>query len=133
VQLAPVGEPPTRRALYRFYRDLGEGVVGVLLLALADAAAARGPGLTAAGWSRHAAYMNSLLVRSRREEGILDPPRLLTGRDIMSALQLQEGPAIGRLLEALREAQAAGEVADRREALAFVKARAAGEHAAEGR
>ena len=54
--------------------------------------------------------MNSLLVRSKEEEGIVDPPRLLTGRDIIARLGVPEGPAVGRLLEALREAQAAGEV-----------------------
>ena len=32
VQLAQVGEVPTRRALYRFYRDLGDAAPAVLLL-----------------------------------------------------------------------------------------------------
>lgn len=121
VQLAQIGEAPTRRALYRFYRALGDAVPAVLLLALADAAASRGPGLTSEGWRRHVAYMDSLLVRSSREEGIVQPPRLLTGHDIMSEFGLSEGPRIGSLLESLREAQAAGEVADREQALAFVR------------
>jgi putative nucleotidyltransferase with HDIG domain len=120
VQLAAVGEAPTRRALYRFYRDLGDAAAAVLLLALADAASARGPRLATGRWSRHVAYLNSLLVRSIEEEGIVDPPRLLTGNDIMSRAGVPEGPAIGRLLEALREAQAAGEVTDERQALEFV-------------
>ncbi len=126
VQLAQVGEAPTRRALYHFHRDLGDAAPAVLLLALADAAAARGPEMTREGWAGQAMYMNSVLVRSREEEGILAPPRLLTGHDIMSALGIEGGPEVGRLLEALREAQAAGEVHDRDEALAFVK-NAAGE------
>lgn len=121
VQLAQVGEAPTRRALYRFYRALGDAAPAVLLLALADAAAARGPDLTEAAWSSQAAYMNSLFVRSVQEEGIVEPPRLLTGHDVMSALGVPEGPLVGRLLEALREAQAAGEVGTREEALAFVR------------
>jgi len=122
VQLAQVGEAPTRRALYRFYRALGDAVPGVLLLALADAAASRGPSMTSEAWSRHVAYMNSLLVRSMEEEGIVDPPRLLTGNDVMRELGMPAGPAIGKLLEALREAQAAGDVNDREAALAFVRA-----------
>lgn len=121
VQLAPVGEAPTRRALYRFHRALGDAAPAVLLLALADAAAARGPEMTAEGWSSQVAYMNSLLVRSIEDEGIVQPPRLLSGRDIMAALGVPEGPAVGKLLEALREAQAAGEVQSREEALAFVE------------
>jgi poly(A) polymerase len=132
VQVAQVGEAPTRRALYRFYRDLGDAVPAVLLLALADAAAARGPSMTPEEWSSQVAYMNALLVRSREEEGIMQPPRLVSGHDIMSVLGLPEGPAIGRLLEALREAQAAGEVHDAEEALAFVRALAGRGPAGEG-
>ncbi|HEY8171748.1 MAG TPA: HD domain-containing protein [Dehalococcoidia bacterium] len=122
VQLAQVGEAPTRRALYRFYRDLGHAVPALLFLSLADAAASRGPHLTPEGWRQHVGYMNSLLVRSFEDDGIVNPPRLLTGHDIMFELGLPEGPRIGELLEAVREAQATGEVHDRQEALAFVRA-----------
>lgn len=132
VQLAAIGAVPTRRALYRFHRDLGDAAIAVLLLSLADAAAARGPGLTPAGWLRHVRYMNSVLVRSREDEGILHPPRLLTGCDIMSEFGLPEGPRIGRLLGALAEAQGAGEVTDRGGALAFVRALAQDEEDGNG-
>ncbi len=121
VQLAQIGEVPTRRALYRFYRALGDAVPAVLLLALADAAASRGLAMTSEDWSRHVAYMNSLLVRSMKEEGIVDPPRYLTGQDIIRDVGVPAGPKIGKLLEMLREAQAAGEVGDRAAALAFVR------------
>ncbi len=47
------------------------------------------------------------------------PPPLITGRDLIGALGLEGGPQIGRLLEAVREAQAAGEVGTREEALAL--------------
>lgn len=127
VQLAQVGEVPTRRALYRFHRDLGDAAVAVLFLALADAAAARGSRMTSEAWTRHVGYMNSLLVRFRKEEGIVDPPRFLTGHDIIVRLGVPEGPVIGRLLEALREAQAAGEVTDTDAALAFVERMASAE------
>lgn len=132
-QLAQVGEAPTRRALYRFHRDLGGAARSVLFLSLADAAAARGPKMTSAGWSRHVGYMNSLLVRSMEGKGIVDPPRILTGRDIITRLGVPEGAAVGRLLEALREAQAAGEVTDFDGALEFVGRLAEAERAQDGR
>jgi poly(A) polymerase len=122
VQLAQLGEVPSDRALYRFHRDTGDALVGVILLALADGAAAAGDRLTDEGWVRQAAYMNSLIVRLQGEGGIVHAPRLLTGRDIMSEFGLAEGPRIGELLESLREAQAAGEVNDRESALTFVRA-----------
>jgi len=128
VQLAQKGALPTRKALYRFYRDLPHALPAVLLLSLADGAASAGPRLTREGWRAQVAYMNALLVRSQEEEGIVSPPRLLTGRDIMRDLGEPEGPHIGRLLEALREAQAAGEVTDTEGALAFVRERAHREH-----
>jgi putative nucleotidyltransferase with HDIG domain len=122
VQLARVGEAPTMRALYRFHRDLGDALEGVLLLSLADAAAARGERMSRDVWERQAAYMNSMLVRLQGEEGIVRAPRLLTGHDIMSEFGLAEGPRIGRLLEAVREAQALARVSDRAGALAYVRA-----------
>jgi hypothetical protein len=121
VQLARVGEAPTKRAMYRFYRDLGEALPGVLFIALADAAASRGPDLTSDGWSRHVTYMNALFVRSIEVEGIVSRPALLTGHDLMEALDVPPGPAIGELLEAVREAEAMGEVADRGAALVLVR------------
>jgi len=65
--------------------------------------------------------MNGILVRSVQEEGIVQPPRLLSGDDIIRELGVPAGPAIGELLEALREAQAAGDVRNAPEALAFVR------------
>jgi poly(A) polymerase len=122
VQLAQVGEVPSLRALYRFHRDAGDALEGVLLLALADAAAARGERMTREGWARQAAYMNSLLVRLEGEEGIVRSPRLVSGHDIMTEFGIGEGPRIGQLLEAVREAQATAEIHDRAGALAFVRA-----------
>jgi hypothetical protein len=136
VQLAQVGQVPTPRALYRFRRDLGDAIPGVILLALADAAGSRGmeetgTALTSEGWVRHVTYMNSLLVRSLEGRGIVDAPRLLTGADIMALLGIPPGPEIGRLLEALAEAQGTGVVTDIETARAFVvgaAARAETEH-----
>jgi tRNA nucleotidyltransferase/poly(A) polymerase len=52
----------------------------------------------------------------RHEEAIAPPP-LIDGHDLMDALDLPEGPEIGRLLRILQEAQAAGEIETRQEAL----------------
>ena len=130
VQLAPGGHAPTRKALYRFYRDVPHAVPAVLLLSLADGAASAGPRLTREGWTAQVEYMNSLLVRSQEEEGIVSRPPLLTGHDIMRELGESGGPRIGWLLEALREAQATGEVTDTEGALAFVMKLARREQAA---
>ena len=55
-----------------------------------------------------------------REEKVL-PPALIDGRLLMSTFKLDPGPRIGELLEAVREAQAMGEVGTRKEALNLVQ------------
>ncbi|HLZ69512.1 MAG TPA: HD domain-containing protein [Dehalococcoidia bacterium] len=119
--LASPGEPPTPRALFRFYRDLDGAVEELLLLNLADHAAARGPRLRFEEWVRHVDYITWLLRTLYEDETVSHPPRLLDGNDLMRELALAPGPLIGRLLEAVREAQAAGEVRDREAALALAR------------
>ncbi|HKQ60168.1 MAG TPA: hypothetical protein VJS92_02715, partial [Candidatus Polarisedimenticolaceae bacterium] len=46
--------------------------------------------------------------------------RLLNGRDVMRALRLEPGPRVGALLEALDDAQQAGTVQTREQALAWL-------------
>ena len=110
----------TRRAAYRFYRDAGEAGVGVVLLALADAMAVWCRGLTRPRWRallRNASALFKAYFEHPAE--IVAPPALLNGHDLI-ALGLRPGPQMGRILEALREAQAAGEIATREEAIIFV-------------
>ena len=116
-QLAGGHNLPTKRALYRFFRDLGDAAPDLLLLNLADHAAARGPEMPAAAWAGHAAYIRWVLEQRSQDEQLVRPPRLVTGHDLMQELGLAPGPLIGRLLEAVREAQAVGRVKTRTQAL----------------
>ncbi len=115
----------TRRAIYRYFRAAGAAGIDAVLLALASflAGHAAGPPPTDA-WN-HLLDAASALLRAWFEhpEQAVDPPALVTGNDLMRELGMPAGPAIGRLLEAIREAQAAGEVADREAALAYARAR----------
>jgi poly(A) polymerase len=120
-QLGQPGELPSRRALYRFFRDTGEAAASVLLLSLADALAARGPRMPIEDLRGYVSYIGHVLVRRQMDETIARPPRLLTGEEIMTALSISPGPEVGRLLSALEEAQGSGEVTDREGALDFVR------------
>jgi putative nucleotidyltransferase with HDIG domain len=113
--------PPTRRALFRYFRDTGEAAEGVLLLFLADGLAARGPRTRIDAWRRQVAYVAHVLARRHEDEAIVRPPRLLTGEAIMAVLDIGPGPEVGRLLAALEEALAGGEVVSHADALAFVR------------
>ncbi len=111
----------TRRAIYRFYRRTGDAGPAVVLLALADALAVWGPKLSPAYWQALLRTASALLeAYVYRREQLIAPPPLLSGRDLL-AMGVPSGPQIGRLLDALREAQAAGEIATAAEARAFIR------------
>ena len=113
-------ERVTRRAVYRYFRAAGDAGVEVALLSLADRLSTWGPNLQDQGWARHLAVAETLLTHYfERHAETVAPPSLITGHDLMAALGLSPGPEVGRLLEAVREAQAAGEVTTRDEALAL--------------
>ncbi|MGB9889214.1 MAG: polynucleotide adenylyltransferase, partial [Anaerolineae bacterium] len=81
-----------------------------------------GPNPQPERWARRRAAARALLdYFFRRTQGAVAPPPLVNGRDLMTELGLPEGPEVGRLLEAIREAQAAGEVTTREEALALAR------------
>ncbi|MBR4682308.1 MAG: CCA tRNA nucleotidyltransferase [Elusimicrobiaceae bacterium] len=133
----------TDRGAYHFFRDLGEAALPLLLLCWADYTSY----ITPAQLKRilpksHAPMMNleqakktanvgktlrhmqvlSLLFKKYFEHPRkIQPPRLITGRDVMDLLHLPPSPQIGELLEAVAVAQVEGKVTDRESALAFLK------------
>jgi putative nucleotidyltransferase with HDIG domain len=117
---------PTRRALYRFYRDTGEAATGILLLSLADDLAARGPRLSLDEWAGLVAYIAWVAAQPHEAPAIVRPPRLVTGNDLIATLGLKPGPEVGRLLAAIDEAIAAGEVGTRDEALELARRKLSG-------
>jgi poly(A) polymerase len=119
LQIAQDG-PPSRRALYRYFRDTGEAAIDVLFLSLADHLATVGPRLDWDDWRAHLGVVGFILAWRFQEEATA-PARLVTGHDLMDALGLAPGPLVGRLLEAVQEAQAAGEVTTREQALALAR------------
>jgi poly(A) polymerase len=120
-QLSGEGGPPSRRALFRYFRDTGDAALDVLILSLADHLAARGPRMRVTSWRNHVAYVNYVMARRHLEESLVAPVRLVTGRDVMEMLGIGPGPEVGRLLRAIEEAQGAGEIRTREEALALVR------------
>jgi poly(A) polymerase len=112
---------PTSRAVYRFFRDTGDTGIDLLFLSLADHLAARGATLDIQQWQEHTSLTCDVLKRRFEEESIIKPAVLIDGHDIMKSFRLAAGPRIGQLLEAVREAQAAGEITDKQGALRYVK------------
>ncbi len=111
----------SRRARFRFFRDLGDDARDLLLLALADAAALRGDSPLAVWGGPDGHIVRELMAGHAEEIAALSAPPLLDGRDAMQALGLPPGPEIGRLLRLLREAQAVGAVTTREAALLYIR------------
>jgi putative nucleotidyltransferase with HDIG domain len=115
------GEPATNRAAYRFFRDAGDAGIDTCVLALAD-------------WRGKAALADEAMDQAQRTTNallldryfhsattVIAPPSLVDGRVLMAELKLAAGPRVGELLEAIREAQAEGEIKTREDALAFAR------------
>jgi poly(A) polymerase len=114
-------ELPSRRAIYRYFRDTGEAGVDTLFLSLADHLATRGPHLDLVQWREHAQMVEYVLTQRFQEETVVTPPKLIDGHDLINTFGMSPGPKIGELLETVREAQAAGELTTREEALSYIR------------
>ncbi len=119
--LAQAADQPTPRAIYRYFRDLGPSGIDICLLSLADTLATYGTSLPQETWTRLLDVVGSLWEAYwEKPEEKISPAPLIDGHEVMSRFDLQPGPKIGELLEALREAQAIGQVTSLEEALIFI-------------
>jgi len=131
MHLAQAGQI-TRRARFRFFRALGDDAPDLLLLALADAAGLTGVSPLAVWAGEGGAVVRALMTGAEAEAAATTAPRLLRGEDVMAAFGLSPGPAVGRLLERAREAQALGLVESREEALDYLRGPAGRDDSREG-
>ena len=114
-------ELPTQRAIYRYFRDTGEAGIDILLIALADYLASRGPLASMEDWRKHCQLVNYILAEHDKQQAKILPVKLIDGNDIMNTFDLAPGSLIGRLLAMVNEAHASGELGTREEALALVQ------------
>ena len=115
--MAERGAVPTRRALFRYYREVGDAAIATLYLNMADYLAARGPLLEHGEWREHCDLMAYILNADFKTPAA---PRLLSGSDVMGEFAIGPGPLVGKLLNAVTEAHAAGEVETRADAMLLV-------------
>jgi poly(A) polymerase len=111
----------TERAIHRYFRATKEEAASVLLVAIADQRATRGPMTTAASHRRHDKVSFALL--KRYFEKLKEKPfvRLISGDDLIKTLKLTPGPSFAKILYAVEEAQVEGKVKTKAQALALAK------------
>lgn len=111
----------TDRAVYRFFRDLESDAVSVLVMSLGDHFTYLSPRVRKGGKDPVHKTIARMLETYFLKRQTVAPLKLVGGHDVMKALKIKPGPRVGELLEAIREAQAAGKVKTREEALAFAR------------
>ena len=115
-------QEPSRKAIYRFFRDAGEAGVDLVLLGLADLRGTRGHTLTQETWIAALDVARTLLENYwEKPKETIAPPRLLDGNELMRELNLEPGRIVGQLLEAIREGQATGKIETHQQALDFAR------------
>ncbi|MEA2271432.1 MAG: poly(A) polymerase, partial [Solirubrobacteraceae bacterium] len=115
--------PLSRRSLYRYLTACGPVAADVTLLSTADRLATRGRGADLA-ITRHLELAREVLSEALRWRAQGPPRPLLAGDELAGELGIKPGPRIGQLLSELAEAQFAGEIRTRDEALALARASA---------
>jgi poly(A) polymerase len=109
------------RDIYRYFRRTGEAGVEVIMLSMADFLGTYVPPAPPNAWITRVDVARTLLeAYFEAYDKYVNPSTLLRGDEIITLLDVPEGPAIGLLLEQLQEAQATDEVRTREEAIAFV-------------
>ena len=110
------------KGINRLYRKAGENFSALILLALGDLGATKGPQMTEdkANFLRDkffallAGYADYCLTTENMK-------KILDGNDVMRLLNLAPGPRLGEILNALQEAQELKEVVNREQAINFVQ------------
>ncbi|HEY9087334.1 MAG TPA: HD domain-containing protein [Anaerolineaceae bacterium] len=127
--LAAAQLPPSRRAVYRFFKATGQSGPDIIVLSLADVMG------TYAATLDQQTLENELTVARTLLDGlwqtpheVVRPPRLLDGQDLQTHFDLKPGRKIGELLEELQEAQAMGDISSREDALRFIEERLNHDH-----
>ena len=101
---------PSKRAVYRFFRDTQSEGAAVIFLSLADWRATRGPLTNATKRKRHEKIMLDLVdsyFKDRKREPL---PRIVDGYDIMRKFKLKSSPLIGAILKEIKEEQSMGKI-----------------------
>lgn len=112
----------TDKIMMRYIRKMDENSIDAIILAQADRLSARGPEITDAIVEKNIGSLNMLLKFYLEIKDTIEPlPKLLSGNDVMSILNLKPSPELGKVMDALREAQISGDVTTKEQAIEFIK------------
>jgi putative nucleotidyltransferase with HDIG domain len=112
----------TAKGINRLYRRAGENFPALILLALGDLGATKGPQMTDEKSNQLREKFYGLLAGFEEyRQTTQDMKKILDGHEIMQLLNLPPGKELGEILSALQEAQELQEVKTREQAVDFVQ------------
>ncbi|MCD7779902.1 MAG: HD domain-containing protein, partial [Candidatus Gastranaerophilales bacterium] len=112
----------TDKAYMKFYRKMEGFVIDVIILAMADRLSARGEKVTNEMVENNINNLTALLNNYLEQRKKIKPlEKLLDGNDIMEILNIKQSPELGRIINALKEAQLSGDVNTKQEAVKFIQ------------
>lgn len=112
----------TLRLVHQLFKELGDDVLGLFVLAIGDALASRGP-RTPANRPMALGQLGAQLweIYQERIVPVLTAPRLVTGDDLQEVFGLKPGPRFKTLLKEVEVAQVEGRIRTRAAALRWVE------------
>lgn len=112
----------TEKIMMRYVRKMDKNSIDAVILAQADRLSARGPEITDEIVERNISSLNMLLRFYLEARETLKPlPKLLTGDEVMTLLNIKPSRKLGEIMNALHEAQISGDVTSKEHAVDFVK------------
>lgn len=112
----------TATAIYRFFTKLNNALYECLFLSLADVTSTYQSADQLAARRRYHQHINHLFhLAINEQQKYRQPPKLVTGSELVQQLQLKPSPTIGWLLQKIAEAQVEGTVTNQTQALALAR------------
>ena len=113
----------SEKVMMRYVRKMETNVIDNIYLAKADRLSARGEAITDEIVKENLDGLDKLLCFYLEKRENLKPlPKLLDGLEIMEIKGIKQSPELGKIINALKEAQINGDITSKEEAIDFVKA-----------
>lgn len=120
--LAKPGEQISRRAIYRYFKALGEFGSDTALLSMADTLSVKEDTQSMEDWELELRASAGMIEEWFARPGFaIHPQKWIDGNDLQRELGVKPGPVFGDLLDSLEEAQATGKVTSRQEAIDYAR------------
>lgn len=110
------------KVMMRYVRKSADNAIDTIIIAKADRVSAQGPEITKELVEENITLLDKLLQFYLNTKETLAPlPKLLDGRDVMSILNINPSPILGKILNKLHEAQISGDILTKDDAVRFIK------------